>query len=302
MCLSHSLQSEQDQVMGLAGLDWYQNGQSALSGDLLALYRELDAVFLHWAAESCAVEHHFPTFIPARELQRIDYLQAFPHQATFAMTLQCEDENLAAFSARNAGPEKGTVELTYTNSVTDILTPAACYHFYIHYQGRSLHQPLRLTTCCTCYRNERQYLPLQRQWSFNMRELVCVGSESEVEAFLARQQARVSDFIAALGLEAHWQVATDLFFRPEQQPKYLAQKVFPVKQELVLEDGLAIASVNRHRDHFGRAFDIQRAERAAHSGCVAFGMERWLYALRCRYGAQGLERARAALEALEEVR
>lgn len=134
-----------------------------------------------------------------------------------------------------------------------------------------------------------------------MRELVCLGSDSEVEDFLVRQQAQITAFVAALGVEARWQVATDPFFRPERQPKYLAQKVFPVKQELVLEDGLAIASVNRHHDHFGRAFDIQRADHAASSGCVAFGLERWLYALVCRYGADGLHQARAALEASESA-
>jgi seryl-tRNA synthetase len=301
MRLSHSLGPEQDRLMGLAGLDWYENGQSALSGDLLALYRKLDALFVRWTAERCVVEHHFPTFIPVRELQRIHYLQAFPHQATFAVTLQSEDENLAAFSDRNVVPGEGAVELTHTKPVTDILTPAACYHFYIHYQGWRLHEPLLLTTCSTCYRHERRYRPLQRQWSFNMRELVCLGSESEVKAFLVRQQAQVTAFVAALGVEARWQVATDPFFRPERQPKYLAQKVFPVKQELVLEDGLAIASVNRHHDHFGRAFDIQRADRAASSGCVAFGLERWLYALVRRYGADGLHEARAALEASESA-
>jgi seryl-tRNA synthetase len=301
MRLSHSLRPEQDRLMCLAGLDWYENGQSALSGDLLALYRKLDALFVRGTAERCVIEHHFPTLIPLRELHRIHYLQAFPHHATFAVTLQSEDENLAAFSARNAVPCEGAVELTHTKPVMDILTPAACYHFYIHYQSWRLHEPLLLTTCCTCYRHERQYRPLQRQWSFNMREMVCLGSESEVEAFLVRQQAQVTALSAALGVEARWQVATDPFFRAERQPGYLAQKVFPVKQELVLEDGLAIASVNRHHDHFGRAFDIQRADCAASSGCVAFGLERWLYALVRRYGADGLHEARAALEASESA-
>lgn len=48
---------------------------------------------------------------------------------------------------------------------------------------------------------------------------------------------------------------------------------------------LALASVNHHEDHFGAAFGITRHDRPAASGCVAFGIERWVYALTRRHGA-----------------
>ncbi len=295
MCLVHGTGEIDGELSQLQGLDWYENGQSALSGQLLALYRGLDALFADWSDQAHATAHHFPSFMPLRELQRLDYLQSFPHLATFPVTLDAERDNLSEFSQINIDND-AVIELTHTEPVKDILTPAACYHFYIHYQGQRLSSPLHLTTCCTCYRHEQYYRPLQRQWSFNMRELVCIGTEREVEQFLVAQQQRVSMLVERLGIEASWQAATDPFFRPEENPKYLAQKILPIKQELVLENGLAIASVNRHHDHFGRAFDIHRGDKTARSGCVAFGMERWLYALLQRFGTDATHEAIAALD------
>src|SRR5205807_9266638 len=88
-----------------------------------------------------------------------------------------------------------------------------------------------------------------------------------------------------LDLPVDWATATDPFFRPARNPRYLAQRLQPTKHEAVFEGDLAIASVNLHEDHFGAAFDIRRDGRAAVSGCVAFGVERWLYALTRRHGS-----------------
>ena len=57
-----------------------------------------------------------------------------------------------------------------------------------------------------------------------------------------------------------------------------------MKRELVFGNDLAIASTNFHRDHFGEAFAITRQGERAFSGCVAFGMERWLAAFLGTYG------------------
>ena len=64
--------------------------------------------------------------------------------------------------------------------------------------------------------------------------------------------------------------------RPRANPQYLYQKLEPVKRELMFEQRLAIGSTNFHRQHFGEAFSVQRDGEAAFSGCIAFGMERWL--------------------------
>src|SRR5256885_1895226 len=58
----------------------------------------------------------------------------------------------------------------------------------------------------------------------------------------------------------------------------------PVKTEMVFRTGLAIGSVNFHRNYFGEASQIQRQEQEAFSGCVAFGIERWIFAFLNQFG------------------
>jgi hypothetical protein len=264
------------------GVACYANGQVALSGAALRLYRRIDGVFARWAEDRQAIEHQFPPILPASELETIDYLGSFPHLATFPVTLAADEDNVARFVETRGSPDD--LRLTRLSPVRDVLTPAACYHFYIHYRDRELAAPLHLTTRATCFRHEGAYTPLERLWSFSMRELVCVGSIDDVQAFLDSLRRTIDGFVAQLGLPIEWATATDPFFRPRQHPKYLAQRLEPVKQELVFDRRLSLASINLHRNYFGEAFRITRDGLPAFSGCVAFGIERWISAIVSAFG------------------
>jgi seryl-tRNA synthetase len=268
----------------LSDFAWYDSGQSVLSGSLLDLYRRIDSMFLRWAAECQAAEYLFPTFISAQELAKLDYFRSFPHLVTFPASLDAADENLKRFTEGTPLDEQGRVQLTALEPVRNVLTPAACYHFYIRFQGETLEKPRYVTTRATCFRRETHYLPLQRQWNFSMREIVCIGSADEVKAFLSRYRDKVEAFFQRINLPVEWTNATDPFFNPSRNPKFLAQKLDPVKTEMVFRTGLAIGSVNFHRNYFGEAFRIQREGQEAFSGCVAFGIERWIFAFLNKFG------------------
>ena len=263
---------------------WYESGQSALSGSLLELYRRIDNMFLKWASECPAAEFFFPTFISARELAKLDYFRSFPHLVTFPASLDADDDNLKRFTEGTPLDQEGCVHLTALDPVRNVLTPAACYHFYILFQGQALAEPRYVTTRATCFRRETHYLPLQRQWNFSMREIVCIGNSDEVKAFLGRYTEKVQAFFERIHLPVNWVNATDPFFNPSKNPKFLAQRLDPVKTEMVFRTGLAIGSVNFHRNYFGEAFQIQRQEQEAFSGCVAFGIERWIFAFLNEFG------------------
>jgi seryl-tRNA synthetase len=266
-------------------LRWHSNGQSSFHGDLFRLFLALDRTFVSIARKFSATEHRFPIFISAAELQRIDYLSSFPHLATFPIALENEPGNLSHFVETNPLAPNGAVKLTRTAEVKDLLTPAACYHFYVHHQGSVLEAPLFLTTCASCFRREAHYAPLERQWSFAMREIVCIGSSEEVQDFLSKCQAEVGALLTELGLKIEWMNATDPFFNPSKNPKFLMQKLAPNKTEMIFDGRLAIGSVNFHRNYFGEAFKISRGEQEAYSGCVAFGLERWMSAILHQFGS-----------------
>ncbi len=131
--------------------------------------------------------------------------------------------------------------------------------------------------------------PLERGWAFAMREIVCLGTPSETEDFRQRGIERATDLADALGLSVRVAVASDPFFAPTSRGKAVLQRVKSLKHEMLVryDDGrsLAIASFNNHELFFGEAFGIslENGEVAA-SGCVAFGIERWLLAVLAAHG------------------
>lgn len=261
------------------GLLWSDDGYAALSGSLLEKVFEFDAVICSWAAEFGATEYRFPSMIPARSLAPIAYLKSFPHLATFVTSGDRSEEALIAIAEECGVADQIPASEQQLEPITQLLTPAACYHFYPRFAGGRLTSPMFLTTRCQCHRREHEYLPLQRQWCFEMREIVCIGDGETIDRFTEDCRERIELLVSALGIDAGWETATDPFFNPSADPKALAQILEPVKKELCTRDGLAIASINKHRSFFGECYDIQHDTVAAHSACVAFGIERWLYAM-----------------------
>ena len=264
------------------GLRWDPSGLAGLTGPLLAVADDLDLAFRRLAGRWRAVEERYPAALPAPPLA--DHLRCFPHQVTFPVALDPADDNLGEFADGPVVGADGRVALTRTAPVTAVLTPAACYHVYAGHRGERLTGARYLTTRNTCFRRETRYRPLRRQWSFAMREIVCLGTPDEAASFLAVARADVDQLAALIDLPLAWTPATDPFFRPPDNPGYLLQRIAPTKYEATYDGRLAVGSANLHHDHFGTAFDIERDGRPATSACVAFGIERWLYALTDRHG------------------
>lgn len=268
----------------IMGMQWSDDGYVALSGALLGRALELDGVFCAWAAELGATEYRFPSMIPAKSLAPIAYLKSFPHLATFVTSGKRREESLISIAEECGVAEQIPVTDELLEPVEQLLTPAACYHFYPRFAGSRLTSPLIVTTKCQCHRREHEYLPLQRQWCFDMREIVYIGDGTEIDRFARDCHERIESLVNALRIESGWETATDPFFDPMADPKALAQLLEPVKKELCTRDGLAIASINKHRSFFGESYDIRHNGDAAHSACVAFGIERWLHALTKAHG------------------
>ncbi|MFI9724082.1 hypothetical protein ACIHFE_31310 [Streptomyces sp. NPDC052396] len=266
------------------GLSWQPSGQAALRGPLLGLAEECDRAFVRLAALWRAEEERHPAWIAAERLQRAGYLRSFPHQAAFAARLSPAEPDLDAFLAGPVLDRDGVLAGARLAPVSQVLTPAACYHVFSDRLGQELAGPRFVTTRNTCFRHEREYLPLRRLSGFSMREVVCLGTGADTAEFLRLAREALDMFTGLAGLELDWRPATDPFFRPRENPRYLLQRVDPVKHEATYGGDLAIASVNRHHDHFGTGFELTLNGGPAHSACLAFGVERWLFALTDRYG------------------
>lgn len=269
------------------GYDWNERGFAVTGGASMRLFQDLDRFFLRLSRLVEAEEFHFPVFISARELKKLDYFKSFPQLIHFPVSLDLNEENLRSFAEGEQMSPQGEMVLGKTSPICECLTPAACYHFYIYHQGVDLPGTKFLTTRAHCFRQEKFYEPLRRQRNFNMREIVALGAPREVKHFLKKYKDTLNTVIAELGLPVTWDIATDPFFDPGN-PKLLMQTIDPVKEEMIFMKGtpeeLSLGSINFHKDYFGEAFGIRVKGETAFSGCVAFGMERWIYALTKVFG------------------
>jgi len=253
-----------------------RGGLVTLGPELVRLMDLLDAHFRTWAREAGAAPMLFPTVIGAAELASIDYFDNFPHLALMTAPLRLPAEGGPGGAAVGDGPAVAADRLGPSEYG---LVSAACYNVYLHHRSSSLTGPRFVTTVAKCFRNEDYYDGLRRLRGFTMREIVCLGPRAAVLEHLAAFRMKVVGFAAGLGLGLTVEAASDPFFEKDGGRALLAQ-LFPVKEEFVHGSALAIGSLNFHRNFFGERCDISLADGGpAYTGCVAFGLERWIAAL-----------------------
>lgn len=264
------------------GVTALSRGTVALAEPALGWLERLDSAVVAGAAALGAEPRSFPPVIDAAHLARIDWFRSFPHLMTVPASLPADEAAVERF-VRDYDDDR-PLPLHEQAPVEHALLPAACYPVYPDAAGRHLDAPHLVTTRSTCFRRESVFEPLRRQWAFSMREVVCVGTADEVSTILDRGRTLIDALVDVLDLKADRLPATDPFFQPTKQGRHLYQRLSPVKHETVVDD-VAIASTNRHHEHFADAFGIERGDDRAHSGCVAFGLERWLGVVAARWGA-----------------
>lgn len=263
-------------------------GIVGLRGDALALLRSLEREITVLAQREAPDEWASPPALAMRTLEHADYFASFPFWLTAASHLP-DDESALERIASDAEPVLAARAAAECSDVA--LPPALCYHVFERLAGRRLATTQVVTLAGTCWRHEGTRLAaLERQWAFTMREVVCVGAASEVEELRQRAMRRAGALASRLDLDAGFLVATDPFFAPTARGKAIVQRVKALKHELALpigdERSTAAASFNNHEEFFGEAFGITLSDgQVASSGCVAFGLERWLLAFLVAHGA-----------------
>ncbi|MFI6419674.1 hypothetical protein ACIBG6_20055 [Streptomyces sp. NPDC050842] len=253
------------------------------------LLKELDAVFAGWGTAAGAEEISAPPLFPVTDLEKFDVYTNFPQLAWVAGSLDLTDDQHKPVEGK-FGPGAVT-EARYG------LPHATCYGAYLFHEGHQVADDTLLTLVNRCFRNEDHYGGLRRLATFQMREIVALGSFDHTQQVIARFTERIQSFAAALGVALAKEPAGDPFFRNDNG-RALMQKLSPVKYEFQYGDGdLAIASVNTHRNFFGERCGIRlESGEHAYTSCVAFGLERWIAVL-TEHFEEDLDAALAAVRA-----
>jgi seryl-tRNA synthetase len=230
----------------------------------------------------------FPPVMSRRDLEKSGYLKSFPNLLGCVCALHgTEVEIRQAAERRETGGD-------WTGSLGPadlVLAPAACYPVYplAASRGSVPREGLRFDVACDCFRLEPSR-HLDRLQSFRMREYVFIGAPEQVVDFRQRWIARAHELAGALGLTRSIAPASDPFFGRVGRVIAVSQLQQSLKLELLVpvrsaEEPTACMSFNYHREHFGAIWGLKNdAGNVAHTGCIAFGMDRLALALFSTHG------------------
>jgi len=249
--------------------------------------------FIKLADSFGAAPYRFPTLIPARYLERVNYFRAFPHSLTFVTHLREDLDAIDDFSQHAVcGVGILNTPLESFSKIQTLLSPAVCYHLYFSLADKPLPGgQLAATAVGNCFRYESINLAsLERMWNFTMREVIFVGTKDFVLRNRETGRQRMRGFFEEIGLAYRVESANDPFFIGEFKKQAAFQSAFQLKFEvrarLPFKDStLAVGSYNYHQDFFGRSLNITLPDGSpAHTGCIAFGLERMAFAFLAQYG------------------
>lgn len=230
----------------------------------------------------------FPPVIERRILEKLHYLDTFPHLCGSVHSFFGDPRQALRLATRARQGERWGEELEQTDVV---LAPAACYPLYPTLAGVLPPRGRLVTLMGWAYRHEPSREPTRMQ-SFRVREIIRVGEPDAVLAWRDAWHVRARELLEALGLPILSEVASDPFFGRGGMMLAQSQKAAKLKFEIQVPilDGAqptAVCSFNLHQDHFGAAFDIRTADgQTAHSACLGFGMERVVMALFRHHGME----------------
>ena len=279
-----------DRLTGLLEALFHSTGVPGIYGRT-GLYEDVVerlATFITRHREPGTEVLRFPPVMSRRTLERSGYLKSFPNLLGCMCALSGSDAEIkAAVDTFEAGGD-------WTQSLEAgdlVLTPAACYPVYplAARRGPLPAGGLRFDVASDCFRREPSH-HIDRLQSFRMREYVCIGTPAEVTSFRETWMKKAGGMADTLGLPYEIDQANDPFFGRVGVMMAAMQKHNALKFELLVpvrsaEKPTACMSFNNHRDHFGEVWNLRGADGTpAHTGCVAFGMDRLAVAMFSTHG------------------
>jgi len=245
-----------------------------------------NAMISRISANDGAEEMWFPPVINRTIIERVHYLESFPHLCGAVHSFfgtELESKKLAETAA--AGGDWGSM-LKMTQVA---LSPAVCYPVYPTCSGTVPAKGRLVSITNWVFRHEPSPEPTRLQ-SFRMREFVRIGTADQVVEWRDAWLQKGISILQSLGLPAQSDVASDPFFgrggkvlgRSQREQRLKFEVLVPV---ISLENPTALCSFNFHQEHFGGTFDIRTEDgNVANTACLGFGLERVTMALLKEHG------------------
>lgn len=263
-----------------------------------SLMRFVDYSFVAKIAQRFEVvrEESYPAVIHSETLNKTNHFTSFPEHIHFLSHLREDLDVIESFSQsiREAGGWKQDAPLDLNANMPKprfTMNPSTCYHCYEGLQDEVLEgEGIVVTAIAKCHRFEsKNHTDFGRLLDFSMREIIFVGKPDFVRVNRLRSIEYLKELAAEWEVDSFMEIANDPFFTNDFQVKASFQRNQEMKYELrltipYLDKSIACSSVNFHSNTFGNAFNIKMGKRNAVTGCVGFGIERWVFAFLAQYG------------------
>lgn len=246
-----------------------------------------DSKFCGFAAKFNALEKTYPAMLPLTGYAMTGYLKKSPQYAIFCSPIE---ESMEVLENTNKAVSEGNVK-GIEKEPEFALSPSACFHAYLEYENQTFSHNTILTFKQNVFRNEGRFnfSEIGRLIDYHVREIVMVGTEAFVNSRREEFMELTKNFMNEINLDGSIRVSTDSFIIPKMQIYKKIQKIDKSKFEtqLFINKGKSIstASFNLHGKAFTDPFNISvKKTKETVTGCVGFGLERWVLAFVAQYG------------------
>lgn len=254
------------------------DGVNLKKGSWLVLYKMLDCALLNIINKVFSAEQmEVPNIINISELQKSNYLKGSFHHVNIISHMDRDYEKINRFRKIEI---TDTIDKEYLSTPTQVLNPAVCLHCYPLFKNRNIKDTTYVTAIGQSYRDESGNLDNDiRLKEFTMREVVYFGNKEKSSEAFDRMLQVMDLFGKSLELNFKLMPSNDIFFDDNIGKKTAFQKALQNKIEIevydtVLKKNVAIASANRHGNHFSKPYNIDSNDGSAVTMCLAFGYDR----------------------------
>ncbi len=251
------------------------------------LLEKIDQLITNIAVQHGATLRDYGSVYAANIMERCNYHKNFP-QNVYAVSHIPHNYATIKEIREDTSPRIDPRHFVHDGAY---LQPCVCYHCYDELTELKP-GPTVMTMKGRCFRHEIQWkLNSFRRNEFVMREIVFIGPDDFVESKRINIMDQIWDVFCEIGLYGQVVTARDPFFHyDDMKTKGAVQLMADAKYELEYQSHSgktsSIASFNNCQDTLCEKFSIRDSEtdKFLHSGCVAFGIDRWRSAIIEEFG------------------
>ena len=217
-----------------------------------------------------------PAFISEDILRKSGYFKNSQHQLS--------EVAVADPSGYDEVIREGTISKKNARMSKLYLTPAVCLHVYPMFCDKKIDENICISIRGKAFRYEGgEHDGIRHLWEFHVRECIFIGSEEYVKASLKQVEEWIFPYALSICPETEIKSACDSFYESDKNKKLQKLQLSnDLKHELVAKiDGreIALGSFNYHGTHFSNTYNFSD-NGAVVTGCLGFGLERWLHLFR----------------------